>query len=164
MKQALMFQNKWVRTQWRMIILEKSTTICKFFNFSCLFRVSTFFVFVSCFDLGLSFCIDIHETRNTRFSCFVFPSLIWIILYVRTYSYCFTNVYSYQRVLYTSSREVGGYCRWTVPYPLDQRCGSSNEKPMYLRGITKRGSTRGSTLFLKLSYLQCVRYRNNYLF
>ena len=33
-----------------------------------------FFVFVSCLDLGFS-CLY-RYTRNTRFSCFLFPSLI----------------------------------------------------------------------------------------
>ena len=44
-------------------------SICKFSDFSCLYRVLTY---------GSRVCIDIHETetRNTRFSCFVFPTLV----------------------------------------------------------------------------------------
>ena len=51
------------RTHIQLIKLEKSTSIRKFFKFSCLFRVSTWRSRV---------CIDIHETRYTKHDVFVF--------------------------------------------------------------------------------------------
>ena len=55
--------------------------VCFVFQiFSCLFRVSNFLVFVSCFKFFRVY-IDIHETRNTRFLCFVFPTLVYSCIY-----------------------------------------------------------------------------------
>ena len=68
-----MFQNEWMRCEERSgewIELKRSRIICKFVNFSCLLRVSTFFVFVSCFDFGFS-CLY-RYTRNTKHEVFLF--------------------------------------------------------------------------------------------
>ena len=63
----------WARTQCRIIVLKNLVLYVNFPIFRVCFVFLLFFVFVSCLDLGFS-CLY-RYTRNTRFSCFVFPSL-----------------------------------------------------------------------------------------
>ena len=73
MKQALMSQYesaKGEKANGKGWYLKYPGVHVNFSIFSCLFRVSTFFVFVSCLDLGFS-CFY-RYTRNTKHEVFVF--------------------------------------------------------------------------------------------